>query len=85
MFIDDLLRLLSTPRVQTIFVCELERYVYIRMGACLGRVYLSKETVIKQASRHPEIKSEEYRMLPDAIMGGLVIHDLKQPHNTNLR
>lgn len=48
------------------------------IGATVRRVDLSRETVIKQLANHPELTTDEYRLIPDMMAFGRVVQDGKR-------
>ena len=79
MDLNDLLRLLESRTGPAVVVCEMEIFIARLLGANTTEVMISKETVIKQAEHHPDIKAEHYEMLPDAVTRGLLVHEHTGP------
>ena len=80
MNIDDLSRLLSGESLPPIQVGVIyEARLCQAIHATTHTVLLSKETVVKQKKEHPDLKNEDYWVIPDAIHHGLVIHERARP------
>lgn len=58
-----------------------EEHISAAMGAGTYEVLLSKDTVLKQLERHPDLGPEHYAMLPFIIRHGLVIHEKADTRN----
>ena len=77
---DDLSRLLSGANLSPIQVGVIHEVRLCQaIHATTHAVLLSKETVVKQKKEHSDLTLEHYRLIPDAIRHGLVIHERARP------
>lgn len=57
-------------RIDPVIVCHIERPLADALGARVTRVFLSADTLEKQATRHPDLCADDYRALRPAIVYG---------------
>ncbi len=74
----DLRDLLYGERIMPLVVGIIfENHISAAIGVRTHEVLLSKDTVLKQHERHPDLEAEHYTILPFIIRHGLVIHEKK--------
>jgi hypothetical protein len=82
MNLSDLRDLLYGRRITPLVVGVIfEERISAAIGARTHEVLLSKDTVLKQHKRHPDLGPEHYAMLPFIIRHGLVIHEKENPRH----
>jgi len=82
MDIEHLRALLSGERQEPMVIGALHTTAHSRaIGANTHAVLLSRETIVKQETRHPDIGFDDYRLIPYAIRFGLVLHEATRPRH----
>jgi hypothetical protein len=75
----QLLRLLNSRGRISVPVGRVELLIAKAIGAETDLVLLSKDTLIKQCERHPDIRAVQYAMLQKALDVGLVLVERANP------
>ena len=80
MDIDHLRALLSGERVEPIAVAAIHNPALAEVIGAADRhaVLLSRDTIVKEKVRHPDIDFEQYCVLPDVVRFGLVVQEYSQ-------
>ena len=63
------------PRQHHIRICLIGQDLAAAMGAKTCQVFLSKDTLMKQLDKHPDIRTRHYAWLPEIIRDGMVIQE----------
>ena len=82
MDIDHLRALLSGERQEAMIIGALHDPAHSSaIGARTHAVLLSRDTIVKQEDRHPDIGFDDYRLIPYAIRYGLIVHESARPRH----